>query len=737
MSLRTHLENLPSDEIELRAREDEWFASACGFVKPRLRDPIFTPIFTAIAASAGFSAGAAATIGTVASAIATTALTIGIQAMLAPKPPRPEKGRYPLQQSVPFRIWGVGRNRTAGVFMLFENSENEVTIYMVQALRGHRIKSVNRYWLHDDQVTLNGDGYVNSLGKRYAGGSVRIQNRLGLPVETPYADAVARMSSSGLWTNNHRGDGQASVFIRASATKNEQQMKRFPYGIPMLSVESDDAACWDPRDPDQNPDNPESWEWTQNAALHIIWWLCFSEFGFRLDYRKAIMPVLDLWIEDIDICDEDIPNAGGGTHKRYQSNLWDTTENDPKAGLNAFLAACDGHLVTRGDGARILTVGKFRESRCATLTDTDIIGHRIDYDVLPEDEVNRLIPKFTYPETDYTTTDTDFFEDTAAQLKAGRVLASDMDLVAVQNWRQARFLAYREWKRLQQKARGQVDVRLSGINAIYARWVRMDVPIRLPRLNGKLVENRRSIIAITKGGFTMDIVQHPDDIEDWDPTTDEGQQPTVPPKPNINDIVTPVINLVQARPNGQSVYIRVVIIDPEDDSLTPVVQYRLQDRGDGQPGAWVGISSTEVTPLSGYIDLSTTVVPSDQQLDIQVAFKNSGGSYSDWSVTASLRSTLDATPPGVPLNLAATNSSGDVSVSAMAQNDNTRALVFKRGTTSQTFAQAALVRRYSVISNQSIAFIDSPASGTWKYWVGAENGSGVPSATQASVTTVV
>ncbi len=192
--------------------------------------------------------------------------------------------------------------------------------------------------------------------------------------------------------------------------------------------------------------------------------------------------------EEADICDEDVPLAGGGVEKRYPCSGWDTTENGPKSGLNAMLSTCDGHLVARGDGARILTVGKFRESRAAVLTDADIVGHQIQYDVLFDEECNRLVPKFTYPETDYTTTDTDFFEDLDAQLKAGRVLADEADYRWVTQWRQARRLGKRDWQRVRQKVKGSVDVRLSGINSVYSRWVRLETPNRLPRLNGKTVE---------------------------------------------------------------------------------------------------------------------------------------------------------------------------------------------------------------------------------------------------------
>ncbi len=182
--------------------------------------------------------------------------------------------------------------------MLWET--NGVNLIAVQAIRAHRIKSFNRFWLHDDEVSVPPGGGVASSGSERYGGNVGVQYRIGLPVETAYPFVVDSFSGAGLWSNDHRGDGQASIAMYASATRQKDQNKMFPYGAPMLSVETDDAACWDPRDPAQDPDDPTTWEWTQNTALHIIWWLCFSEFGFRLDYHKAILPVLDLWIEEAE-----------------------------------------------------------------------------------------------------------------------------------------------------------------------------------------------------------------------------------------------------------------------------------------------------------------------------------------------------------------------------------------------------------------------------------------------------
>ncbi len=614
-----------------------------------LFDPIFTPIFTAVLGTGGITIGAATiSYASIATAIATTALSIGLQAIMAqtPKPPKPEDGRSPLNQSIPYRIYAVGRTRLSGARMLWEAKGSK--LYSVQALAGHKIKSINRYFLNDDEVMVV-DNVVTPLttGGRYGAGSayVRLYTRLGLPTETAYEQLVTDLSATGVWTENHRGDGQASLAMLAHNADAQDQQEAFPYGAPAPSVELDGALCWDFRDPAQDPDDPSTWQWTRNAAIIIAWHLCFNEFGFGLDYARALLPVIELWEEEADICDEDVPLAGGGVEKRYPCSGWDTTENGPKSGLNAMLATCDGHLVARGDGARILTVGKFRESRTSVLTDADIVGHQIQYDVLFDEECNRLVPKFTYPETDYTTTDTDFFEDSDAQLKAGRVLADEADYRWVTRWRQARRLGKRDWQRVRQKVKGSIDVRLSGINSVYSRWVRLETPNRLPRLNGKTVENRRSVLALTKGGFTMDIVENPAGIDDWNPATDEGQQPPVPTALNAANLDTPVINLVQAKSNNGSVYIRVVIIDPENGSLIPVARYRVADIGAGTPGAWVEQPFPDAEPSGGYINLNTNTVPVDQLLEVEVAFKASNGKYSDWSITADVFSTSDQVAP--------------------------------------------------------------------------------------------
>lgn len=700
-----------------------------------LYDPIFTPIFTAILGTGGFTIGAVTlSYASIATAIATTALTIGLQALLAPKPPKPEDGKVPKVQSVPYRWWAIGTNRLAGAYMLWESKGSR--LFAVQAIAGHRIHRITRYWLHDDEVEINGSGTTLG-GERYAN-NVWIGSRLGLPVETPYSQIVTYLGGEGIWTNSHRGDGQASIAMIATNAAAKWQNIRFPYGAPSLSVEADCALLFDYRI-SSDPSNPAAWVFSKNAALAMCWHQCFNEFGHRRDFSRAILPLLDMWIEEANICDEDVPRAGGGTEKRYECSGFDTTENDPKAATNAILAACDGWICERGDGALLFTVGKFRESRVATLTDADLVGHQVQYDVLFEDEINRLIPKFTDPAIDYGTSDTDFFEDTAAQLAAGRVLAQEADYRWVQKWRQARRLGLRDWRRLREKISGSLDVRLSGINAVYSRWVRLTTPLTLPRLNGKLVENRKSTLALLNGGFNMEFMKHPDNIDAWDPAVDEKQQPPVPPRPNADDIVTPVINLVQSRGSGGSVFIRVVIIDPNDASLTPVVRYRVANNGSGNPGAWVDQTFQDASPSGGFIELNTQTVPVNQQIDVQVAFLASNNKYGDWSTLEQVTSIGDPNPPGVVTGASATGGAGQATFNWTAPNSPNYSGSRLYWNSADDFGSATLVSppEYGAPGAPDSRVVTGIPAGTRYGWVVAINTSGIGASPVATGSFVV
>ena len=719
----------------------DWDPSIDGWVtrnRPRAnRDFIFTPLFTSILGAANITLFGNVTLASALSAVATTALTIGLQYALAPKPPKPEDGRQPLVQAVPYRFWGVGETRLAGAYMLWEASGP--MLVSVQALVAHKIDSITAYYLNDDKVTLDSGGGVNAVpgksGRYRSGGDqsrslVHISTRLGNVPETAYSEVVALFGAQGIWTNDHRGDGQASLAMICETPGAKDFTSRFPYNKPAASIVGKLALVWDFRDPAQSPTNPATWTWSNNPVLILAWHLCFNPFGEKHDYTRAILPVLDMWQEEADVCDESVPLAIGGTERRYTCSGYDTTEHGPKAGANAILATMDGWTCTRGDGAILVVAGKYREKYCVTLTDADVVGYTNQRDVMFDEEVNRFTPKFNYPATDYTTTDTDFFEDIPAQIKAGRVLPEEGHYDWCTQWRQARRLGKRDWIRLQQKSRGSVYANLTGINAVYAPWIRLQTPVMIPALAGKVISNRKATIDLMKGGFQIDFIKMPDNpanIDAWNPAIDEGEAPPIPIVPETDPIPVPDIDTVAAVSSGGSVYIQASIVDPQRDDLTPVVRYRLAAVGGGQPGAWVEQQFPDVTAASGLLLLNTNPAPNDKSVEVEVAFIGSDNTYGDWSVTRTVVTTVDTVAPQGLLTYSASNGTGKFTVNFSTQNDIHLATVaIYRVSSGGTLNRATdLIANPAVSPGISYAIPVTSSAGSWKIYAEPMNRSGI------------
>lgn len=674
------------------------------------------------------------------------AVTIGAQLLLMPRPPKPEDGKAPKVQGIPHRILAIGTNRIGGAYMLWE--EYDKILYAVLALAGHPISAINTIYLHDDIVERSGLVVQEQEDGRYGGNLIQIDTRLGAVPETAYSIVTDGLASEGMWTANHRGDGQASLAMVCKPAKQKDHQKRYPSNIPQPSVVLDGALMWDFRDDEQDPDDPATWTFSKNPVLAYYWFECFCPFGPRRDYQRVLLPVIEQEKIEADICDELVGLAAGGTQKRYEVNGWGTTETDPRAVRNSILAACDGWTCERGDGATLLIVGKFREELVGEVTDDDIAGYFLRNGVPFADDINRLVPKFTYPATDFTTTDTDFFEDQTEQMRAGRLLSREADYGWVQQWQQARRLGWRDWKRSQQRKSGALELRLSGVNAAYSRWVRVNSPLRAPRLNGLIIENRKARLSLQQGGFQMEFVRNPDDIEDYNPLLHDGMAPPVPVKPDQKAQISPANILVEAVASSGSVVLRVTMDRPIGvgdliDPAFPVVRYRLKDAGEGTPGPWVEheFPDPEIIPGSPpLMRVLTPPVPNDQLLQVEVAFVASSGSYSDWQPVppAEVQSTADPVAPGAITDLVVTPDTGSALLEWTTPNSANFTAVNIRRNTANNEGTSVLVHTEYGAPSSADAWEDTGLDpDTYYYWLKSRNASGVESATSVASGAVV
>jgi hypothetical protein len=697
----------------------------------RVIDPIFTPIFLSGLVAAGVTASAAAVVAPILSGIAVAALGLLITSLLAPRPPKPDDGKVPIQQSVPYRNYVIGQARVSGAVMLMEEFTND--LYVVLAQVSHEISEFVAFYLNDDQIdfTTTWDGTAAGGPKevdkgakgQYGDGYVLLWWRMGAESQPVISKFVTDLPS--MWTTDCIGKGTAYLgALFYGMTDSQKFSKVYPFGRPQLSSVIRGARVWDFRDTDQDPEDPTTWTFSKNPVLAIAWFECFSEFGSQRDYTKALLPVIDTWKAEADICDEPITLKAGGTQSRYELGGWASTETDPKAVRIAMLAACDGWMCERGDGAIILIAGKYREPT-VTLTDDDISGFYVEGDIPSEDACNALQVTFTSPDHGYSEVEADPWEDEDDQLARGKRLASLLSLQWVQDFRQGRRLGKREMYRRKRKLQGSLDLRLSGINACYERWIAVDTAI-IPRLGGlAVIENRMTHMNLTGGGFNLEFVGSGPEIDDWDPDTDEGAAPPLPEVADDDPPAAPSDVAVVAESAGGVVYLEISFDDPSDSSLNYTGSWRFADDGTGGPGPWTGQAFDHKDTSAGRVTVRMTGIPANQELEVRVRAENSMAS--DWSDIVPIDTSDPA--PGSPTSLSATGAAGHATIAFDCPNSAVMyAYRIYRNTSGGTFGGATLIAGpVGAVRNQHVSYRDDVAAGAYDYWATAENSSGVSS----------
>ena len=761
-------------------------ALACAaFATPARADPIITPIIASIIASVGIPASVSVfgiTVGVagVLSGLVTTAIGIGLAILFAPRPklPPPEDGVIAAQQNLPYRIYLYGRARVAGAMMLKESAAS--SLCYVAALAGHYVDGFEQLYLNDDQVTVPplsvaagsfvvGTEYTiatvgttnftligasaNTVGViftatgvgsgtgtatateliagtvasgadgRYGGSTVYVQTRQGLSTETAYAFITSLLPT--YWDATHRGDGQASIGMTCQGVSAQNFVTTYPYAAPSPSAILRGYQVFDPRDTTQSATNPATWKWSQNAALAILHFLCFSEFGFQATYSEAILPFLSQWIQAANDCDDAMPLKSGGTEPRYRLGGWTTTEQAKVTTLLMMLQCCDGFLSRRGAGYW-LQIGKFY-TPTVTLTDDDIVGFIIQTDVSSEDKVNEAIAYWSDPDNGYVTVDTDPIINEADQVaRGGAPRKAQLQLTWVQSVGQASRLLKREMFRQGVTVRGTLTLGWSGMNAAYERWIAINSN-SIPRLSGVVIENRKAVISARTRTVTIDFILSGPALDTYNPATDESSVPPIPQRPATVGLPIPasvavVPELITDASGASSVIAAISWTEPLYNgtpwSLNYIVQYRMTNAGAGSPGPWTQQTFLTPTIAAGVVSVQTGTLPQGTSLDFEVASIGQGASLSTWSALVTVSTVLSSVAPAAPTWTSAVGTSGHATLTVVAPpSPNFAKVQFYRAATGSPFSSATAIGAPVAGSpNATIVYTDTVAAGTYYYF---------------------
>ena len=255
-----------------------------------------------------------------------------------------------------------GEVRKGGVITYMEatGTDNEY-LHMIISLAGHEINSFEAYYLNDQEVTLDANGFVTeSEWIADSDKKVLIKPFTGSPTQNVYTTLNA-LTDGPTWAGketgddtNFRGQGIACLYVRL---RYDQDV--FAQGIPLITVKIKGKKVYDPRN--------STTAYSSNAALCVRDYLT-ARYGLNSDGD-----IDDTALQAAaNVCDETVTLSAGGTEKRYEMHGALSLAEPPSAILSKMMTSLNGNLFW-GQGKWILKAGDYTTS-VETFTLDDLRG---------------------------------------------------------------------------------------------------------------------------------------------------------------------------------------------------------------------------------------------------------------------------------------------------------------------------------------------------------------------------
>ena len=256
-----------------------------------------------------------------------------------------------------------GEIRKGGVITYMEatGTDNEY-LHMIITVAGHEINSFEKFFINDDDVTLDGSGFVTGSKYSDADGNkkILIKEFTGSPTQNVYTTLNA-LTDGPSWANkqsgddtNFRGQGIACFYVRMEYDQNV-----FPQGVPLFTTRVKGKKVFDPRN--------STTAYSSNSALCVRDYL-ISKYG--LDSSGDINETT--FSTAANVCDETVSLSAGGTEKRYECHGVISLDRAPGDILADLMTSCQGSLFW-GQGKWHLKAGDYNAS-VETFTMDDFRG---------------------------------------------------------------------------------------------------------------------------------------------------------------------------------------------------------------------------------------------------------------------------------------------------------------------------------------------------------------------------
>ena len=299
------------------------------------------------------STASAATTAAVTAAVAAT-LTAAVAAGMSLLSSKPRTDATPsiFRQAISNSFIIYGKRRAGGLLIFFHPKGKDFR-YFVIAVAGHRCKGVTRWYLGDDEVTVDNSGKVTS--GTYANNAWLYFMR-GTDDQQAHPTFVSE--TDGKWTAAHRGRGTALIYAKFKMVDEVVQA-----GMPNITAEiegKDDIL--DPRTGARG--------YTRNAALVFYDWMALAreEGGFG-----AYSDEIDWdWVSaQANVSDEQVQTPGGA-EPRFAFDSYIQTGAAPSEVRDTFVTCCAGSFTFSG-GKMLMRPGYYVPPS-AQLQERDLAG---------------------------------------------------------------------------------------------------------------------------------------------------------------------------------------------------------------------------------------------------------------------------------------------------------------------------------------------------------------------------
>lgn len=519
--------------------------------------------------------GATAIVGTTtyASVVGTAVLaagSYGVSQLTQQSKPTPQDGQVSIRQSIPWARRTYGETLVGGPYAFSERYKG--TLAQVVLHKRGEISAIKEVWLGQDKAEVAIDGSVTNLyysdGKAY----VAVYSKLGSDDDTAFDYLVDTYPT--IWTSEHRMRGIAKTLVVSNQPKAENFTKIFPGGQPpQVRVLAENAKVWVPT----SGANRSVLEFTKNPVWIALDY-CRHRDGMGLSSFDDILftdqAIIEDWIPAAAICDELIANKDGDMIPRYICAGGYDLNEPPKTVLASIFSTCDGQIYQRPDGAIGVRVGKALMPTF-TLTAEHILG----YDSLSSGSaarlqaVNQVTAKYTDRNLDYQAVESSPWRDEASITATGREETRPIDLSWVDEYNQVRRLQKIAFYRFNPNWTGGIVTDLAGAEAYNQQYIRVQLPeLLLDEIFEVGGWELNSDFTCTLQLSSMDPAAFP-----FNPLTEEGDPPSIPPVLDADQTVDPPENVLAPNPDPGNPIIFWTWDEADRDDAVAEAEYTIAD----------------------------------------------------------------------------------------------------------------------------------------------------------------